>query len=362
MTLTRLPNSTAGCHKTRVSSLDPLRLDGFFPRLPEMNARADVVGMASALGDALPTVDRVDGYSLDEALAAMRDVGLFLGSLKRHGAEPVDAVPALEPVLVRLGRRTDMIPRDTVHHYTEWNPTDDRQRMYTGDAQEGFLMNGARMSLPHLGDSIDLCERLVGLDPSDPDFAPLADELADRIGAFDEAISMVVRTVTPEFFARGMRPYYEEITVGGVTYLGPAAAHVPLFLVDLALWASDHGHEVYDGFIHEAALHTLPQWRSLVPGWERSPSLVTRVADRLRAVGDAEPPADLVAAAKALTRALRALVLFRGKHLTIARKAYREEVRLYELGSGGGSIALLHQILDLTRANSGLVGKGGGNG
>jgi hypothetical protein len=161
--------------------------------------------------------------------------------------------------------------------------------------------------------------------------------------------------VTPEFFAQVMRPYYEEITVGGIEYLGPAAAHVPLFLVDLAIWASDHSDPIYDAFLHEAAQHTLPQWRLLVPVWERKPSLVTQVSAAFAAVQSAEAPQTLLLAAEALFKVLRTLVVFRGKHFGIARKAYRDEVRLYELGSGGGSIALLRTILDLTRQNASMV-------
>ena len=41
--------------------------------------------------------------------------------------------------------------------------------------------------------------------------------------------------------------------------------------------------------------------------------------------------------------------MFRGKHLTIARRAYREDVRLYPVDSAGGSVELLTRILDLTR-------------
>ena len=47
--------------------------------------------------------------------------------------------------------------------------------------------------------------------------------------------------------------------------------------------------------------------------------------------------------------------MFRGKHLTIARRAYREEIRLYPVGSGGGSVELLTRILDLTRAAAAQV-------
>ncbi|WSM18722.1 DUF1864 family protein (plasmid) [Streptomyces sp. NBC_01717] len=61
----------------------------------------------------------------------MNPLPLLVGSVKRHGVEPVDAVPELEAPLLEFGARTSMIPRDTVHHYIGWNPTGSRERMYT---------------------------------------------------------------------------------------------------------------------------------------------------------------------------------------------------------------------------------------
>ena len=51
----------------------------------------------------------------------------------------------------------------------------------------------------------------------------------------------VLLGVSPEFFARELRPYFEDVHVAGRLYMGPAAAHIPLFLVDVLLWASDRG-------------------------------------------------------------------------------------------------------------------------
>lgn len=342
--------------RERISALDPLESDTLLSHLPEMNSSADLSTMAHTVRVLLPDIRRLDTYSFEQCLAAMRDLGLLLGSIKRHGMQPITLVPELEPVLLELGRRTDMIPRDTVHHYTEWNPRGQRQRMYTGEPQEEFLMNGARLSLPHLSQAVELCKTLSHLDPTEQLFATTLEALAEQIGFFDQAITEVVEKVTPEFFAQVMRPYYEEVTVGGISYLGPAAAHVPLFLIDLVVWASDHGDPVYDAFLHEATQHTLPHWRALVPLWEQKPSLVTQVNRAFATIQpDEMPPQALRQTTEALFKVLRTLVIFRGKHFGIARKAYHDELRLYELGSGGGSIGLLRTILDLTRQNATIV-------
>lgn len=342
-----------------IRSLDPLNADSIYPMVPAMNRSADTRALAATLDRILPGADRLAVMSFHECLATMRDIGLFLGSLRRHGAQPIEEVPRLEPILLELARRTDMVPRDTVHHYTEWNPTDGRQRMHTGEAQEEYLMNSTRMSLPHLRVAVQACQRLVDADPRDPDVPGLLATVAEELSVFNAAITMVIERVTPEFFAQQMRPYYQEINIGSEIYFGPAAAHVPLFLVDIVLWASDRCNEVYAEFIKDVGQYTLPSWRALVPVWERQPSLVSRLVEALQLLGDSPPDPALHDSAKRLSDVLRALVVFRGKHLGIARKAYKDDLKLYELGSGGGSLSLLHDIVLLTRENARLVGARG---
>jgi hypothetical protein len=335
-----------------VAALDPLGADALCRILHRINETADVRALARHLREVCPRQELVDAWSLETALAAMRDLGMLLGSIKRHGLQPVDAVPQVEPVLVALGARAGMMPRDTVHHYTEWNPIGRRERRYTNDPQESALIDAVRQSFPRLRTGVDLCARLHRTDVHDPEFAVLAGELIEQLRGFEDAITTVTARVSPRFFARELRPYFEEIDVAGHTYMGPAAAHVPLFLVDLTVWACDHATADHRGFLTETRAHTLPSWRTLAEDWSEGPSLVTRLADELARLGPAPVPEALARSAGAVSEVLRRLVLFRSKHLVIARKAYREDVRLYPLGSAGGSIDLLHEILHLTRDNA----------
>jgi monodechloroaminopyrrolnitrin synthase len=89
-----------------------------------------------------------------------------------------------------------------------------------------------------------LCDLLGDFHPTDPRFAVLLDALNYELGPMVESINQVVDKVSPKFFARVLRPYFEEIDVDGQTYLGPAAAQVPLWLIDEAVWASDRGEPV----------------------------------------------------------------------------------------------------------------------
>jgi hypothetical protein len=168
-----------------------------------------------------------------------------------------------------------------------------------------------------------------------------------------ESISSVVDKVSPAFFTRVLRPYFEEIVVDNRTYLGPAAAQVPLWLIDEAVWASDRSERAYQDFLRHSVPYSLPRWRELHEMWAYQPSMVTRL---IKAHSDDPESVEwfapsLCASAVALARMLRTVSVFRGRHLGIARQAYREELRLYRLGSGGASVDLLRDILDLTREN-----------
>jgi hypothetical protein len=168
------------------------------------------------------------------------------------------------------------------------------------------------------------------------------------------AVDLVREHVAPEFFARVMRPYFEDVALGGHRYLGPAAAHMPLYLVDRLLWSSDCADPSYLGFQCETVQYSLPRWRALFSRQADQPSVTTRVLDALRA-GSGDPGEPLGASARALSAIFRTLITFRGRHLTLVRGAYREDVRLYAVGSGGASVELVTHILRLTRQYAAFV-------
>ncbi|MEU9010575.1 monodechloroaminopyrrolnitrin synthase PrnB family protein [Streptomyces sp. NPDC048479] len=338
-----------------IRAADPLGADALLAALPTMNAAADVPALTVALRTLVPDPDRVAALGVTDALAAMRDLGILLGSLKRHGTEPVAAVPEVLPVLEELGRRTDMVPRDTVHHYTTWNPLGPRQRMYTGDRMEGNLQDAVRMVFPSLVAALDTCAELARLEPYEPGFALALDRMAQHVQSMVDSIDFTVANVSPVFFAQKMRSYFEEIDVAGHEYLGPAAAQVPLWLVDLTLWQCDRSNPAYDEFLRESVQYSLPSWRDHYARHQGGTSAVSKLSAAISWEAVDRLPPQLAASAVSLTRVLRILKTFRARHMTVARKAYSDEVRLYEMGSGGAPIALLRSVLDLTRDNETLV-------
>lgn len=106
-----------------IQNLDPLQADAELDKLPELNRRGDTANIVKLLQYLAKTFAKTEIETPEAALATMRDIGIVVGSLKRHGVEPVTAVPEIEWPLLQLGDYTNMIPRDTVHHYTSWEPS-----------------------------------------------------------------------------------------------------------------------------------------------------------------------------------------------------------------------------------------------
>ncbi|WP_256961830.1 monodechloroaminopyrrolnitrin synthase PrnB family protein [Streptomyces sp. NRRL B-24572] len=344
-----------------IRAADPLGADALLAAVPGMNARADAAALTVALRALVPDLEEVAGWSVGGALAAMRDLGILLGSLKRHGVQPLAAVPEALPVLELLGRRTDMIPRDTVHHYTSWNPTGPRRRTYTGHPTEARLQDAVRMVFPGLVAALEDCARLARLEPYDPGFPAALDRIAGHVRAMVESIDLTVAQVPPEYFALTLRPYFEEVEIAGRDYLGPAAAQVPLWLVDLTLWQCDRSDAAYDAFLAESLPYALPSWRTFHARHRGGISAVSKLSAAVSWEGADRLPSALTASAEALGRVLRILKTFRARHLGIARKAYSDDIRLYEEGSGGAPVALLRSILDLTRENETMVRRAAGH-
>ncbi|MFI6762820.1 monodechloroaminopyrrolnitrin synthase PrnB family protein [Micromonospora sp. NPDC050417] len=320
-----------------------------------MNEMADVAALTRAFGDALPTLENIAALSPAECLAAMRDLGMYLGSLQRHGISAFDVLPHATRPFELLGHRTRMIPRDTVFHYSCWNPVGERERLFTGHPMERSLIEAVRSCVPDLGHAVEIARSLLDDDPASSLHAGKMAVLARHITAADRAMAGIIRQVTPAFFAQVLRPYFEDIRISGRRYMGPAAANIPLFLVDMLLWASDHGSEEYSAFCREVASQTLPHWQARFAEATTMPSLASRIAAALAGDRSAAGAANLQNSAQSLLMALRSLISFRGKHLTMARRAYHEDLRLYPLGSGGGSVGLLEEILHLTQQNGAMI-------
>jgi monodechloroaminopyrrolnitrin synthase len=336
------------------AALDPLCADAICANVPAMNARKDVSSLVGALRSIAPTRTAITQLSHADCLAAMRDLGLILGSLKRHGIEPLAAVPELQPALISLGARTSMIPRDTVYHYGPWNPAGKRQRMYLGTHEEDTLIQSVRIALPQVESATVLLQTLLDLPPDEAAFASILEKCARHLESMVRAIDLVRAEVTPNYFAQVMRPYFEPILVANTSYFGPAAAHMPLYLVDSLLWSANHSGPAHSEFQHSMVAYSPPRWRSLLVALAGQQSITSRVLQAVADAGENPNPA-LRESVRALCKVFRVLITFRGRHMVIARAAYHVERRLYATGSGGETVGLLEEILNLTREYAAAV-------
>src|SRR5690606_42072925 len=98
-----------------VAALDPLDFDRRVGDLWRMNADADAKWLVTVLRDVTPAATDVADLGTAECLAAMRDLGMVIGSVKRHGRQPLDAGPDLEKSLSIYRDLTRRVPRRTAH-------------------------------------------------------------------------------------------------------------------------------------------------------------------------------------------------------------------------------------------------------
>ncbi|MGU3781688.1 monodechloroaminopyrrolnitrin synthase PrnB family protein [Burkholderia metallica] len=331
-----------------VAACDPLRARALVLRLPGLNRQKDVPGIVGLLREFLPVHGVPAGWGFVEAAAAMRDIGFFLGSLKRHGHEPVDVVPGLEPVLLELARATDLPPRETLLHVTVWNPAAaDAQRSYTGLGDEAHLLESVRISMAALEAAIALTVELYDVPLRSPAFEPGCVELATYLQKMVESIVYAYRFISPQVFYDELRPFYEPIQVGGRSYLGPGAVEMPLFVLEHVLWGAQSDHAAYREFKETYLPYVLPAFRAIYARFDGRPALVDRVLGDAQAARVRGEPVG--AGLAALERVFEILLHFRAPHLKLAERTYEAGHSGPSIGSGGYAPSMLGDLLTLTR-------------
>ncbi len=331
-----------------ICDLDPLRADNCLRMVPAFNQDKDTIALVLMLVDMLPSINEATGFDYFQACAAMRDLGIMLGSLKRHGVEPVHVIPELEEKLNILGNLTDLPPRDTLIHYVRWNPVGPRIRTYTGTEDERQLIESVRLSIHPLYEAILSINDLYNIPLDAPDFVP---KCATVIEQFDHMVKGVVhakRSVSPQYFASELRFYFDPIVLNEREYLGPGAVEMPVFLFDHILWNCDLEDETYREFKKAYVPYNQGMIRDLYHTYERRLSLVNKVILELtesHSFSEAK-----LQGAKALIGVFNLLKSFRAPHKKLADEAYEHSQKsedYREKGSGGYEPGILHYILQL---------------
>jgi hypothetical protein len=321
-----------------IEGLDPLQADSLIPAVPELNARADIPGLIALTSQLLTSCrDRIDRFSAQESAAAMRDLGILAGSIKRHGIEPCAVVQGLEEALSHLGRASGLPSRDTIYHYTAWNPAPPRLRTYTGLEQEALLILGTKESISHLCLAIDSAATFLQAHTANH-IEPLEKVLACLI-AVTKAREDVTRQVSPVLFINTLRPFYEPISVRGESLRGPSAASIPLHVLDYIVWGKDIGDSDYIRYTKECLQFVPHDIRAAYELTDCGKSLLT-IATGPEATPSTRTMTQLI---------MQQLLVFRKQHLRAAAAGYRKtEGHYFKTGSGGYPIQHLGHLCSLT--------------
>lgn len=328
-----------------IVTLDPLNFDHRMSLLHTLNKEGDTKAIIQLLYNLLPLPDALEQYGYEESIAAMRDLGIFVGILKKHGIEPVEVVPELEFVLLVLMVKTALPPRDTLIHYTLCNPVGSRMRTYTGLPDERSLIESVKMAMPDLWKAIVQLEELHAAELSGPEFITSCFSLRDKMNAMVKGVVHAKRNVSPAVFANELRFYYDPIKVDyNKDYIGPGAVEMPMFVFDHLLWSSDCEDRTYTAFKEGYLPYNLSFVREIYWNFKGRKSLITRVVENL----DNEPTPENFLAANAVLELSTVLKSFRMPHKKLAEDAYAHNKDHHKHhGSGGYSTDILTHIIQL---------------
>lgn len=330
-----------------IAELDPLKSDEDLIQLPYMNCAGDVKSIISTLQRLIPTEEQIEEFSIHEALAVVRDLGMFAGSIKKYGIEPVEVIPELETVLIKLGTKTDMVPRDTLIHYTVWNPDGERQRRHTLDVDETKIIESSQIAIPKLEMAIYKLLELHEIPLEFPEFIKECQICASYLNGMVEAIVYTIKNVSRKVFAENLRPFFDSFTIQGKEYLGPGAVEMPLLIFDHFLWSSECRDVAYLYFKQSFIPYFLPNFRKLYIDGVLSTSLLSKLIDKLNHASSFDE--NLVASAAELMKLFKILIKFRKPHIKVVDQAYTQaENRQRETGSGGYEYSTLIHLTELT--------------
>lgn len=334
-----------GSQAESIELLDPIGFDKKIGLLHSFNQKKMTREIIQMMYDLLPLPEALENFTYEDSIAAMRDLGIFIGILKRNGIEPVEVVPELEYVLLVLMVKTNLPPRDTLLHYTSWNPTNDRVRTYTGLKDEKYLIESVKMAMPDLFSAIIELEKLHCIALTDPLFAIQCQHVQEKISVMVKGIVHAKRNVSPAVFANELRFYYDPIKVDyGKDYIGPGAVEMPMFVFDHLLWSCDCSDEEYAKFKEGYLLYNLGFIGDIYWKFKNQPSLLSIALEKLKD----KPCADVLRSVYQIQQLGNILKSFRMPHKKLAENAYAHgEEHNKTTGSGGYAPTILEKILNL---------------
>jgi hypothetical protein len=328
----------------RVAALDPLGVDSMMSKVPLWNAAGDIHQIVRATQHTCRSAS-LEHRNYHELLAIIRDIGILVGSLKKHGEEPAAAIPELEATLLRAGALTDLIPRDTVMHYTIWNPSGARLRCYSDEPQEPHLIESVRISLPATRDATRCLFELRDYPLHTSEAVRWADQIALHLKNFVLGLHYAMRRVDATVFIEKIRPFYEPIKIDGRELRGPGAVMMPLHIFDYLLWGSSEPNPLYQRFTWDYIAYNTAEFREYYFRARNTPSLLDRLESCLL---DLEADTHIQALVPLVTTWTKRVQSFRRAHLKFAISAYQGKAKHnFASGSGGHTTSDLEWLSSL---------------
>lgn len=274
---------------------------------------------------------------------------MILGSIKRHNIEPETVVSDLALKLKLLGEKTDLPPRDTLLHYTVWNPDGERLRTYTGTNDEKQLIESVKIGTSPLVSAIKGLRDLYFISPESIAFGIECEQVKNSLEKMVKAIVHAKKNVSTYYFANELRLYFDPITLEKEIYLGPGAVEMPLFVFDHILWGSDCLEEEYIKFKKTYIPYILPEIRIIYNEFSGSKSLLTKISDMLD--NSATFDRNTLHSIKKLRDLCLVLKSFRMPHKKMAEESYSQDgENTRQKGSGGYQTDILAYIMQLNFA------------
>ncbi len=333
-----------------VATCDPLNLDDFFAhQFPEMSE----LGRTRELTDFISGHIHKLGYEViknlneTEAMAATRDLSMFASALVRWGIQVSD-VPIMERVLGDLSQTTCEVPADTVFSYGPRNPTGETRRQFTTAHEESLFIQSFTDGMRELSVCLAGLEYARNVSVFDQLYPLIIGEVKNSFSEMIKAM-MVVRTkVTPEFFTKKLRPFFEPKVICGRKYFAPGGAQMPITVIDLMLWGIEESSALYVRYWNENIQYLPKAMRSRIGTIMRGHSIVKTIEDACRCAESNKSLSMAKATIDAVHNLLTEIEKFRYPHLTVAKANMGIRVK-GSVGSGGYDILILEYLIGQTK-------------
>lgn len=294
---------------------DPLGLGNQLEQLPGYNTASEWEPLAAALSQGVRAAQELGAVSPEVALRSLNTLDLFAMSYLRAGGNPMTDIAGLESAMGSFGLAAGTVPRATLHTYI-------RGSSLTGTPQEELFRHSLTESYLALEPAFAALSAVDFTAEAAPDH--LTDALlltSDAMVTTSDVMEGIIADLPEAEFVDIIRPYFENLTINGVTYSAANGGQIQLPAIDYMI--NGRGDSGKRGQFHDSQLPYLsPAERQALANYQNPQTNGTKtvlqyIADRLEA---GHFDGDLIAAA---SRVIQQIVDFRGRHYGYARRSWK---------------------------------------